>query len=112
MQRLQDAVRIGVDIVFFEALANEDEARKVCAAMAETNTPVLLNMVPGGVTPDMTAAKARELGFRIMILPGACMVPVIQSVTAELEISQEGRYSAARKYEPARETGIRALWTE
>lgn len=94
LERLHEAVRIGVDVVFFEALASEDEARRVCDAMKMSNTPVLLNMVPGGVTPNMTAQQAKEIGFRIMIVPGICMEPIIRSVTAELEhLKQEGGVS-------------------
>ena len=75
MERLHKAVEIGVDVVFFEALASEEEARKVCEAMKETNTPVLLNMVPGGVTPNMTAQQIKGIGFRVMIVAGFALVP-------------------------------------
>jgi 2-methylisocitrate lyase-like PEP mutase family enzyme len=85
LQRLQNAVEIGVDVVFFEALSSKEEARKVCEVFKKTNTPVLLNMVPGGVTPTMSAQEAQEIGFRIMIVPGICIAPVMRSVTAELE---------------------------
>lgn len=94
MTRLNKAVDIGVDIVFLEALASEEEARKVCEAMKKTNTPVLLNMVPGGVTPTMTAEQARQIGFRLMIVPGVCIAPILRSVTAELEhLKKEGAVS-------------------
>jgi 2-methylisocitrate lyase-like PEP mutase family enzyme len=94
MERLTEAVRIGVDVVFFEALGSKEEAKKVCEAFKKTNTPVLLNMVPGGVTPNMTAKEAKEVGFRLMIVPGLCIGPVIRSVTAELEhLKQEGSVS-------------------
>lgn len=115
MERLNQAVKIGVDAVFFEALASEEEARKVCEVMRETNTPVgtlseicllavyelelmpkqvLLNMVPRGVTPNFTAQQARDVGFRIMIVPGVAIGPVIRSVTAELEhLKKEGTVS-------------------
>lgn len=89
LERLQKAVEIGVDIVFFEALASQDEARKVCEVMKKTNTPVLLNMVPGGVTPNMTAQQAKEIGFRLMIVPGLCIGPVIRSVVSEMEHLKE-----------------------
>ncbi|EME87012.1 uncharacterized protein MYCFIDRAFT_30037 [Pseudocercospora fijiensis CIRAD86] len=89
VERLQEAVRIGVDIVFFEAIASKEEARKVCEIFA--STPVLLNMVPGGVTPNMTVAEAKEIGFRVVIFPAACIEPVIKSVTAELQyLKQHG----------------------
>lgn len=94
MERLQKAVEIGVDIVFFEAMSSEDEARKICATFKKTNTPVLLNMVPGGVTPHLTAQQAKEIGFRLMIVPGICIAPIIRSVSAELEhLKKEGSVS-------------------
>ena len=85
MERLHKAVEIGVDVVFFEAMTSEDEARLICDAFKRTNTPVLLNMLPGGVTPTLTAQQAKDIGFRIMIVPGVCLGPVINSVSQELE---------------------------
>lgn len=38
---------------------------------------MLLNVVPGGVTPDMSVQEASELGFRVVIFPMACMDAVI-----------------------------------
>src|SRR4051812_31919314 len=77
IERLKEAVKIGVDIVFFEALKSREEAKKVCQIMG--NVPVLLNMVPGGTTPDMTVEEARELGFQIMIFPVICLSVVATS---------------------------------
>ncbi len=94
MERLKKAVEIGVDVVFFEALGSEEEARKVCSVMKEKNVPVLLNMVPGGVTPHFTAQQAKDIGFRLMIVPGLCIGPVIRVVTAELEhLKEKGEVS-------------------
>lgn len=85
LQRLQDAVEIGVDIVFFEAITSEEEARKVCEIFKKTNTPCLLNMVPGSVTPTWTAAEAKDIGYRIMIAPGICLGPMVQACTGAME---------------------------
>jgi 2-methylisocitrate lyase-like PEP mutase family enzyme len=89
IDRLEEAVKIGVDIVFFEALNSKEEARKVCQIMG--NVPVLLNMVPGGTTPDMTIEEARELGFRIIIFPGICLSAVATSVGNALDDLQGER---------------------
>ena len=83
IERLREAVRIGVDIVFFEALQSKEEARKVCQIMGDV--PVLLNMVPGGATPDMTVEEAKEIGFRVMIFPGICLAAVATSVGNALD---------------------------
>lgn len=83
IERLKEAVKIGVDIVFFEALQSKEEAKKVCQIMKDV--PVLLNMVPGGTTPDMTVEEAKEIGFRIMIFPGICLEAVATSVASALD---------------------------
>lgn len=83
IERLNEAVKIGVDVVFFEALKSKEEAKKVCQMMGDV--PVLLNMVPGGTTPDMTVEEARELGFRILIFPGICLSAVAASVGNALD---------------------------
>ena len=87
IERLKEAVKIGVDIVFFEAMQSKEEAKKVCQVMG--NVPVLLNMVPGGATPDMTVEEAKELGFRIVIFPGICMSAVLEAVSKELDVLQK-----------------------
>ena len=86
IERLQEAVRIGVDIVFLEALQNREEMVKVCKIMGDT--PVLLNVVPAGVTPEFSIDEAREMGFRVIIYPGLCIGPVIESVRKELKVLQ------------------------
>lgn len=65
--RLQEAVKAGADVVFLEALTTKEECKRVCEIMSPT--PVLLNMVSMGVTPDMSIEEAKECGFRIMIFP-------------------------------------------
>ncbi len=82
-ERLKEAVKIGVDVVFLEALQSTDEARRICEIMGDV--PVLLNMVPGSTTPDITVDEAKELGFRIIIFPGLSLAPVMLGVQAELE---------------------------
>lgn len=81
--RLKGAVEVGVDVVFFEAMASEEEAAKVCKIFG--GTPCFLNMVPGGTTPNISVHKAKELGFRIMIHPVICFEPIINAVRNELE---------------------------
>ncbi|KIX06229.1 uncharacterized protein Z518_04204 [Rhinocladiella mackenziei CBS 650.93] len=86
IERLQEAVRIGIDVVFLEALQSKEEMERVCQIMGDT--PVLLNNVPGGVTPELSVDEARKLGFRVIIYPGLCIGPVINGVTKELKMLQ------------------------
>lgn len=104
VERLQEAVRIGVDILFFEAIKNKDEAVKVCKIFE--GTPVLLNVVPGGLTPLSSVEEARECGFRMVIYPALCMEPIIASVRKELQVLKKtGQPSPSDS-----ESGVRAAF--
>ncbi|KAM7220770.1 Pyruvate/Phosphoenolpyruvate kinase-like domain containing protein [Rhypophila decipiens] len=67
VKRLKSAVQAGADVAFFEGLQTRDQMRRVVGEMAPT--PCLLNMVPGGVTPLISAREAKEMGFKIVIWP-------------------------------------------
>jgi 2-methylisocitrate lyase-like PEP mutase family enzyme len=72
-----------VDGIFFEAIKSRDEARQVIAMVHDLekevgrDIPVLLNVVAGGDTPELSVAEAQEIGFRVVIFPMACMDAVI-----------------------------------
>lgn len=104
IERLKEAVQIGVDMVFFEALQSKEEAKKVCQIMGDV--PVLLNVVPGGATPDMTVEEAQEIGFRIMIFPALCLAAVATSVGMALDELQRERGPAHANGH----TGVKSLF--
>jgi 2-methylisocitrate lyase-like PEP mutase family enzyme len=80
VSRLKNAIRVGADVAFLEGITSKAEAKKVCQELAPT--PVLLNMVDGGVTPHFTVAEAKEIGFKLIIYPGFALGPVHNAVTA------------------------------
>jgi methylisocitrate lyase len=58
----------GADMIFVEALTNEEEMRRVCA---EINAPCLVSHSHGsGVTPALPTSRFEELGFAALALPG------------------------------------------
>lgn len=85
--RLRGAVECGVDVLFLEALKSNEEAKLACETFSGSS--LLLNMVPGGVTPTTTVRQAKDLGFRIIIFPCACLEAVVQSVTNDLKALRE-----------------------
>lgn len=95
VKRLKRAVELGADAVFPEGLRTKEEAKKICAELAPT--PVLLNMVAGGVTPHFTVAEAAEAGFKVIIYPGLALGPVAAAVgAAARELKQTGDIAATR----------------
>lgn len=77
VSRLKAAVKEGADAAFLEGILDTDQARKICEIMAPT--PCLYNVVPGGVSPIISAKQCQELGFRIMIWPIIALTEVYNS---------------------------------
>ena len=90
LQRLKRAVEIGADVAFLEGFTTLEQMQTVCADLAPT--PVALNSVTGGVTPDVTIEEAQKLGFKIMWFPGFALGPVYKAVSAAAkELKATGR---------------------
>jgi 2-methylisocitrate lyase-like PEP mutase family enzyme len=64
--RYRDA---GADVLFVEAPKAQEELAKIVQTIGRT-TPLMANMVEGGKTPMLSAAKLEELGFALVIFPG------------------------------------------
>jgi 2-methylisocitrate lyase-like PEP mutase family enzyme len=68
--RAQRYARVGADVIFVEAPRSVGEIERIAA---EVDAPLLLNNVPGGLTPEIDPARLAELGFRISIHPGVAL---------------------------------------
>jgi len=107
VKRLKKCIEIGVDVAFLEGPTTLEQCKQVCKDLAPA--PVLLNMVPGGVTPQMTVQEAKEIGFRIMIHPGLALSAVIKSVTASLkELKSTGMVALT---EEDLKSGVKSIFT-
>ncbi len=58
--------KAGADVVFIESPESEEEMLKVAA---EVDAPLIANMVNGGRTPLLSAARLHEMGYSIAIHP-------------------------------------------
>jgi 2-methylisocitrate lyase-like PEP mutase family enzyme len=72
---------IGADVIFVEAPRSEAEIEQIAA---EVKAPLLLNLVPGGLTPELDHARLAELGYRIAIYPGAMVMAVVPAAIEAL----------------------------
>ena len=89
-ERLKGAVDIGADVAFPEAMNTKEEAAMMIRRMGDT--PCLLNMVPSGVTPEITVGEAREMGFRLMIFPATAFEGAMVGIRDGLAwLKREGR---------------------
>ena len=68
LRRAEAYAKAGADILFVESPESEAEMEKICARF---DIPLLANMVEGGRTPVLPAARLEALGYRIAIFPAA-----------------------------------------
>jgi 2-methylisocitrate lyase-like PEP mutase family enzyme len=71
----------GADVIFIEAPESVEEVERIAR---EIDAPLLLNVVPGGRTPEIPTERLAELGFRIAIYPGVALGAVAQAVIGAL----------------------------
>jgi methylisocitrate lyase len=83
LARLRAARDAGADVGFLEGISSIEMARQIVAHLA--GWPLLLNMVEHGSTPSITAAQAREIGFRIIIFPFAGLGPACVAIREGME---------------------------
>jgi 2-methylisocitrate lyase-like PEP mutase family enzyme len=70
----------GADMVFVEAVHTPEEMRKVNAALAETNTPSMANMIEGGQTPLMSTRDLQELGYSVVAYPCGSVFAAVKAL--------------------------------
>lgn len=79
--RAKAALLAGADMIFIEA----PPSMEALAAIPELiGGACVANMVPGGKTPVLPPADLQSMGFRLAIYPGACLLPVVQAIDANL----------------------------
>ncbi|KAF5362041.1 hypothetical protein D9756_002729 [Leucocoprinus leucothites] len=76
--RLKAAVAEGADVAFLEGVRNEEELTRAVRELAPT--PIFLNIVTGGSTPDFTVSDAGRLGAKIAIFPLITAAPAIHGM--------------------------------
>jgi 2-methylisocitrate lyase-like PEP mutase family enzyme len=73
--------QVGADVIFVEAPRTEEEIERVAAEVA---APLLLNLVPGGLTPELDHPRLAQIGYRIVIYPGAMLMAVVPAAIKAL----------------------------
>jgi 2-methylisocitrate lyase-like PEP mutase family enzyme len=71
----------GADVIFVEAPETVEEVERIAR---EIKAPLLLNVVPGGRTPEIPPERLAELGFRIAIYPGVALGAAAQGAIGAL----------------------------
>jgi 2-methylisocitrate lyase-like PEP mutase family enzyme len=72
---------IGADVIFVEAPQSIEEIEQIAA---EVDAPLLLNVVPGGLTPALDQQRLAQSGYRIAIHPGAALAAIVPTAIQAL----------------------------
>ncbi len=90
LSRLEAYAKAGADILFPEAMTNEEEMRTACAAF---DKPMMANMADGGLTPILPAETLREIGYAFAIYPSlTSLVAAAAMERALTALKGTGRY--------------------
>lgn len=84
--RANAALRAGADMAFVEAAQSLEE---VALIPRRVEGPCLLNIVRGGKTPDVSLEAARDMGYRLAILPSLLIGAVTQACDEALHALRE-----------------------
>jgi 2-methylisocitrate lyase-like PEP mutase family enzyme len=89
---------VGADVIFVEAPQSVEEIEQIAA---QVDAPLLLNLVPGGLTPQVAHNLLAELGYRIAIHPGAALAAVVPAATEALRGLADRTPALEAKADPA-----------
>jgi 2-methylisocitrate lyase-like PEP mutase family enzyme len=70
IERANRYAEVGADVIFVEAPRSLAELDRIAR---EVSAPLLVNLVAGGLTPDVPPERLTALGYRIAIHPGAAL---------------------------------------
>lgn len=73
----------GADVLFVEAPRTVEELEQIGRELA--GTPLLVNVVEGGKTPQLTLAEYHDLGFTVVLFANFLMRVMLQAGAAALE---------------------------
>jgi len=88
IERAQSYAEAGADIIFMEALQDEEEFSTVTKHIQK---PMLANMVEGGKSPLMSAHELENMGYKIVIFPNS-VTRVVAKAAQDLfsELKEKG----------------------
>jgi 2-methylisocitrate lyase-like PEP mutase family enzyme len=74
--------KAGADIIFFDAIESIEQMKRITS---EIGGPAAVSMVPGGLTPVLSAEDLQALGFNLVVYPTFCTCLIAKTVTAGME---------------------------
>lgn len=82
LERAQEAIRIGVDCVFVEALPDRESMERL---RKDLDFPGFANIIEGGKTENLSAKDLAELGYCAVAYPWTLVAAKLKSIRETLE---------------------------
>ncbi|KAL4886818.1 Pyruvate/Phosphoenolpyruvate kinase-like domain-containing protein [Aspergillus karnatakaensis] len=82
LTRAREAIAIGVDAVFVEALPDRASMERL---RADLGFPLLANIIEGGKTENLSAKELAEIGYSAVAYPWTLVAAKLKSVRSALE---------------------------
>lgn len=98
IERARAYAAAGADVVFIEAPQSEHEIERIAI---EVDAPLLINLVPGGLTPQVPHERLQELGFAIAIHPTLLVMGATSAMLERLAALSGGDAGPAAPETPA-----------
>jgi 2-methylisocitrate lyase-like PEP mutase family enzyme len=98
VERAELYLEAGADVLFIEAVRDIEQMKSIVARFA-SRAPLLVNIVEGGKTPQMSAAELQAVGYRLAIFPGGTVRAVAHALDAyfaELQATGSNQGNRAR----------------
>lgn len=73
VKRLKAAVKAGADVAFMESPRTRDECERLVKALHPH--PVMINILPNGLTGNHTSKDCTDMGFKLAIFPCTGFIP-------------------------------------
>jgi len=100
LDRARAAHDAGADMLFVEALQNDEELEHVASELSDI--PLVFNWAEGGKTPPVTIERITELGFKLVIMPISTLLVATRAMQEALaQIKIDGTPVNAVKTMPA-----------
>lgn len=85
LDRSEAYIEAGADILFVEAPPSQQDMRDMCSRFG-SRVPLIANMVEGGTSPVLPYSTLQEIGYRLVIFPGAFARTVVHAGREMLDV--------------------------
>lgn len=94
LRRARGYAEAGADVLFVEAPATAEDVRRIPVELP--GIPLLINLVPGGVTPDFSVVEAAGMGYQLILHANLVLRSVMKAAADILGHLHETGESASR----------------